>query len=53
MNEKQIEQVLEACFSEFCEHIGDSPCGCDACPYKDENSCRESYIKDKMKYLQE
>lgn len=50
-----IVLVIEKCFSEYCEAVGSSPCGCDACQYKKyiteekENGCFETYKKDKMK----
>ena len=27
------EKLVEVCFYEFCMVAGDSPCGCDGCPY--------------------
>ena len=52
--ENKIMAILEACYREFCDIVGDSPCGCDACPYKDyitednEEGCYEAYINDKL-----
>lgn len=51
-----IVLVIEKCYSEYCDTVGDSPCGCDACPYsnfntEEEYGCFEAYKKDKMKIL--
>lgn len=57
MNENQIEKMLKACYSEFCDLIGDSPCGCDICPYQEFNTddneygCEEAYINEKLEML--
>lgn len=54
MNEEQVNALLCACYHEFCEIVGDSPCGCDGCPYhvynteENENGCYEEYIRDKF-----
>lgn len=59
MNENQIKKLLDACFGEFCNIVGDTPCGCDACPYgkyntdENETNCAEEYRKDKLKSLQQ
>ncbi len=59
MNNHEIEKILDACFEEFCYVAGDSPCGCDACPYskyntvEKETNCAEEYFKDKFKSLQQ
>ena len=46
------EKLIEICFREFCDPAGDSPCGCDGCPYKKYSSengeCYEEYKKDKF-----
>ena len=46
------EKLIEICFREFCDLAGDSPCGCDGCPYKKYSSengeCYEEYKKDKF-----
>ena len=58
MKKNQIEKLLDACFAEFCDIAGDSPCGCEACPYNEYNSdenesaCVEEYRKDKLKSIQ-
>ena len=50
----KIMAILEACYREFCDIVGDSPCGCEACPYMDystednEEGCKEAYFKDKI-----
>lgn len=52
--ENKTMEILKACYREFCNVAGDSPCGCDACPYKDystednEGGCYEAYINDKL-----
>ena len=49
--ENKIMAILEACYRESCDIVGDSPCGCEVCPYKDYNTedneegCKEAYIK--------
>lgn len=53
MNDEQIKKLLLLCYHEFCDFIGDSPCGCDACPYQrynteDEYGCSDAYINDKL-----
>lgn len=46
--------LIEKCFYEFCEVVGDSPCGCDACKYSvynsdsEEDGCFKEYKKDKL-----
>ena len=49
------EKLVEICFHEFCMVAGDSPCGCDGCPYgkygSDDGECYEEYKKDKMEKL--
>lgn len=51
-----MEKLVEICFHEFCEVAGDSPCGCDGCPYGEygsENSeCYEAYKKNKLEELE-
>ena len=46
------EKLIEICFREFCDLAGDSPCGCDGCPYgkygSDDGECYEKYKKDKF-----
>lgn len=57
MAEKQIRTLLVACYTEFCEIVGDSLCSCEVCPYEefctDEGGCgcKEAYIKDKLGLL--
>lgn len=57
MNETQIKKLLDACFQEFCNIVGDTPCGCDACPYsvyntdENEDGCADEYFKDKFSSL--
>ena len=50
------EKLVEICFHEFCMVAGDSPCGCDGCPYgkygSDDGECYEEYKKDKMAKLE-
>lgn len=59
MNKEQIKELLNACFHEFCATAGDSPCGCDACPYSWYNTdgngdgCYEEYIRDKLGRVKE
>ena len=49
------EKLIEICFHEFCEVAGDSPCGCDGCPYgkygSDNGECYEAYKKHKEEKL--
>ena len=49
------EKLVEICFHEFCMVAGDSPCGCDGCPYgkygSDDGECYEEYKKDKLAKL--
>ena len=48
-NQESVEVILDRCYFEFCEIVGDSPCGCDICPYskynteEDNNGCYEAY----------
>ena len=46
------EKLIEICFREFCDLAGDSPCGCDGCPYgkysSENGECYEEYKKDKF-----
>lgn len=46
------EKLIEICFREFCNIAGDSPCGCDGCPYgkysSENGECYEEYKKDKF-----
>ena len=46
------EKLIEICFREFCDLAGDSPCGCDRCPYgkysSENGECYEEYKKDKF-----
>lgn len=48
----EIEKLIDACFCEFCNVAGDSPCGCDGCPYgefdSERNECYEQYKLNKM-----
>ena len=52
MNEKQVMTLLDACYHEFCDIVGDSPCGCECCPYSEytmeenENGCYELNLKN-------
>ena len=50
------EKLVEICFHEFCIVAGDSPCGCDGCPYgkygSDYGECYEEYKKDKLAKLE-
>ena len=47
------EKLVEICFHEFCMVAGDSPCGCDGCPYGNYGSDvrYEEYKKDKLENL--
>lgn len=51
-----LKKLVEICFLEFCRVAGDSPCGCDGCPYgkycPDDGECYEEYEKDKMGKLE-
>jgi hypothetical protein len=48
-----IDELISACFSEFCEIAGDSPCGCDACPYgRTNDDCYAIYEHDKLTTLE-
>lgn len=44
-----IEKLIDICFREFCDIAGDSPCGCDCCPYgefgSENDKCCEEYKK--------
>ena len=46
------EKLVKICFREFCDLAGDSPCGCDGCPYgkysSENGECYEEYKKDKF-----
>ena len=46
------EKLIEICFREFCDLAGDSPCGCDGCPYgkysSENGECYEEYKNDKF-----
>lgn len=48
----EIEKLIEICFHEFCLVAGDSPCGCDGCPYgkygSENDACYEEYKKRKL-----
>ena len=50
------EKLIEICFREFCDLAGDSPCGCDGCPYgeyePDNGGCYVEYKKDKIEKLE-
>ena len=50
------EKLIKICFREFCDLAGDSPCGCDGCPYgkygSDDGECYEEYKKDKLAKLE-
>ena len=48
------EKLVEICFHEFCMVAGDSPCGCDGCPYGKYGSdvCYEEYKKYKLENLE-
>lgn len=49
------EKLIKICFREFCDLAGDSPCGCDGCPYgeyePDNGGCYVEYKKDKIEKL--
>ena len=51
-----MEKLVEICFHEFCMVVGDSPCGCDGCPYgkydSDDGECYEEYKNDKLTKLE-
>lgn len=51
------EKLIKICFHEFCNIAGDSPCGCDACPYgnydTENGECYEEYKKNKLKNLEQ
>ena len=51
-----IEKLIKICFREFCDLAGDSPCGCDGCPYgeyePDNGGCYVEYKKDKIEKLE-
>lgn len=48
-----IDELISACFSEFCDIAGDSPCGCDACPYgRTNDDCYAIYEHDKLTTLE-
>ena len=61
LNEQPASDVVEAnslieiCFHEFCSVAGDSPCGCDGCPYgeygSDGDACYEEYKKRKINQI--
>ena len=46
------EKLIEICFREFCDLAGDSPCGCDGCPYgkysSENGECYEEYKNNKF-----
>ena len=50
------EKLVKICFREFCDLAGDSPCGCDGCPYgeyePDNGGCYVEYKKDKIEKLE-
>lgn len=50
------EKLIKICFREFCDIAGDSPCGCDGCPYgeydPDNGGCFDEYKKDKIEKLE-
>ena len=50
------EKLIEICFREFCDLAGDTPCGCDGCPYgeyePDNGGCYVEYKKDKIENLE-
>ena len=47
------DELISECFSEFCNVAGDSPCGCDACPYGGTNDdCYAIYEHDKLTKLE-
>lgn len=49
-------KLIKICFREFCDIAGDSPCGCDGCPYgeydPDNGGCFDEYKKDKIEKLE-
>lgn len=51
------EELIKICFHEFCSIAGDSPCGCDGCPYgnydTENGECYEEYKKHKLKKLEQ
>ena len=51
-----MEKLIEICFREFCDLAGDTPCGCDGCPYgeyePDNGGCYVEYKKDKIEKLE-
>lgn len=51
-----MEKLIKICFREFCDIAGDSPCGCDGCPYgeydPDNGGCFDEYKKDKIEKLE-
>ncbi len=45
----KIEEIIKLCYEEFCEWVGNSPAGCDACPYgKYGEHCFEVYMENKL-----
>lgn len=52
-----MEELIKICFREFCNIAGDSPCGCDGCPYgaydTENGECYEEYKKHKLKELEQ
>lgn len=52
-----MEKLIKVCFREFCSIAGDSPCGCDGCPYgaydTENGECYEEYKKHKLKELEQ
>ena len=58
MTDKQVKAIIEKCYDEFCNIVGDSPAGCDACPYSQYNTnydaeeCAEAYFKNAMKAIE-
>lgn len=55
MTEKQIEKMLDVCYSEFCFYVIE-PCSCKFCPYNKYNTdnecnCKDEYIRNKLKIL--
>ena len=50
------EKLIKICFREFCDIAGDSPCGCDGCPYgeydPDNGGCFDEYKKYKIEKLE-
>lgn len=48
--EDKIKEIIVECFNEFCECVGNSPAGCDACPYGEYGDrCFEEYKKKILK----